>query len=163
MGAQKSAGVRAAGSAGRRRELEAACTCPRVRGAYFGACDGAARQVFDRYNRRRVDTRAAAEYYVLFRLAQMGLLAVPATSPGGELVACSARGTRVALLRVRVPTARGDFEVELAAERSARNRAYVFVELPRRAGQEPACFVVPAAVVAAEAPETPSASGRIQP
>jgi len=101
---------------------------------------------------------------VLFRLAQMGLLALPATSPGAELVACSERGTRVALLKVRVRDAGGGFVVDRAeAERSARNRAYVFVDLPRRAGEDPACFVVPASVVAAEVRVSPSGSGRIQP
>jgi hypothetical protein len=111
-----------------------------------------------------VDSRAAAEYYVLFRLAQMGLLALPATTPGAELVACSERGTRVALLRVRVREEWGGFAVEHAeAERAARNRAYVFVDLPRRPGEEPACFVVPASVVAAEVLAASSGSGRLQP
>jgi len=99
----------------------------------------------------RLDSRAAAEYYVLFRLAQMGCLASPTTSPGTDLVACSPRGTRVALLRVRIRNARGHFVTEGGeTERAARNRAFVFVDFPTRAGEEPVCFVIPASVVAAE-------------
>lgn len=101
---------------------------------------------------------------MLFRLAQMGLLALPPSSPDAELVACSERGTRVALLRVRVREVWGGFVVERAeVERAARNRAYVFVELPRRPGDEPACFVVPAAVVAAEMRAASGGSGRLHP
>lgn len=103
----------------------------------------------------RLDSRAAAEYYVLFRLAQMGFLASPATSPGAELVACSPRGTRVALLQVRVRDARGRFRVE-RAERVARNRAFVFVDLPERPGDEPVCFVVPASVAATAVEREPA-------
>jgi hypothetical protein len=99
----------------------------------------------------RLESRAAAEYYVLFRLAQMGFIASPATSPGTDLVACSPRGTRVALLQVRIRDTRGRFVMESAeSERAARNRAFVFVEFPTRTGDEPVCFVVPATVVAAE-------------
>lgn len=104
----------------------------------------------------RLDSRAAAEYYVLFRLAQMGFLASPATSPGAELVACSPRGTRVALLRVRVRDGWGRFTVERGSERVARNRAFVFVDFSERAGEEPVCFVVPASVVAAATERVPT-------
>lgn len=104
----------------------------------------------------RLDSRAAAEYYVLFRLAQMGFLATPATSPGAELVACSPRGTRVALLRVRARDGRGRFMGERAVERVARNRAVVFVDFPERPGEEPVCFVVPASALAAAVQRCPA-------
>jgi len=104
----------------------------------------------------RLDSRAAAEYFVLFRLAQMGFLASPATSPGAELVACSSRGTRVALLRVRARDGGGRFTVERGTERVARNRAFVFVDFPERPGEEPVCFVVPASAVAAEVQRVPA-------
>jgi len=97
-----------------------------------------------------VDTRAAAEYYVLFRLAQMGYDASPASNSHADLVACSPGGTRVSLLRVRCRL--GDSWRLHPSElgRNARNHAYVFVEFSAL-GEEPVCFVVPAGIAVAQA------------
>jgi hypothetical protein len=103
-----------------------------------------------------LDARAAAEYYVLYRLAEQGFLASPGPRVGADLVACSPGGSRVALLRVHVRDARGSYGLSRAdAVGPARNRAYVFVEFSGTAGVGPSCFVVPAAVVAAALKETP--------
>jgi hypothetical protein len=95
-----------------------------------------------------MNPRAAAEYYVLFRLAQMGYDASPASHASGDVVACSPGGTRVSLLRVRCRS--GDSWKLRPSDVAGvlRNRAYVFVEFGA-AGDEPACFVVPAVIVAA--------------
>jgi hypothetical protein len=102
-----------------------------------------------------VEPRAAAEYYVLYRLAEQGLLASPASSAGADLVACNPGGSRVALLRVHVRDARGGYGLTRERVSAARNRAHVFVDLPESGVGEPVCFVVPAVVVAAAFGETP--------
>lgn len=92
---------------------------------------------------------------MLQRLAAQGLVASSGTRVGAELVACSAGGSRVALLRVRVRDARGDYGLSADTVSRARNRAYVFVDFPADSAGEPVCFVVPATVVAAALEQAP--------
>ena len=110
-----------------------------------------------------MEARAAAEYYVLYRLAAQGLHASPGSRTGTDLVACSPGGSRVALLRVHVRDARGDYGLRAETVTPARNRAYVFVDFPSDAVGEPVCFVVPGAVVVAalkDAPGWPTGAAR---
>jgi hypothetical protein len=93
-----------------------------------------------------VDPRAVAEYFVLFQLAQRGLDADLASNLHADVIACSPRGTRVALLRIHCRF--GESWMSRPGDRSsdARNHAHVFVELGEG---EPQCFVVPASIAAA--------------
>ena len=86
---------------------------------------------------------------MLYRLAEMGHEAEPASNPHADVVACSREGTRVALLRIRVNGGDGWSLRPLEDAGDARNRAHVFVDFAA-AGGAATCFVVPAAVVAAE-------------
>jgi hypothetical protein len=96
-----------------------------------------------------VDPRAAAEHYVLYRLAEMGHEAEPASNPHADVVACSREGTRVALLRIRVSGRDGWSARSVDDAGDARNRAHVFVDFAASDGAA-TCFVVPGAIVAAE-------------
>ena len=84
---------------------------------------------------------------MLFQLAQRGFDADRASNSHADVIACSPHGTRVALLRVHCRY--GDAWTSRPGDRStdSRNHAHVFVDL--RAGRDPACFVVPAPIVAA--------------
>jgi len=95
-----------------------------------------------------VDPRAAAEHYVLFRLAEMGCDAEPTSNRYADVVACSREGTRVALLRICVSVGDGWSMRALDVGSDARNRAHVFVQFGAPHGAV-ACFVVPSAIVAA--------------
>ena len=107
-----------------------------------------------------MDSRVAAEYYVLYRLTQLGYLALPGESEVADLVACTANGSRVALLQVRTLEARGRIGVSRAElARTSRNRAYVFIDFAELGADMPACFVVPAhalGVLLAAAPGWPA-------
>jgi hypothetical protein len=100
------------------------------------------------YTPAGVTQRADAEYYVLFRLSQMGFDAETGENPLADIVACSREGSRVALLRVHARDGDGWQMRASDATGSGRNSAHVFVEASE-ADAEPVCFVVPAAVVAA--------------
>lgn len=89
----------------------------------------------------------AAEYFVLFQLAQRGFEADLASNPHADVIACSPRGTRVALLRIHCRFAEAWTSRPGDRSTDARNHVHVFVELGP--GREPQCFVVPAPVVAA--------------
>jgi hypothetical protein len=87
-----------------------------------------------------VDRLAAATYYVLYRLTERGYEASPTTSEQAELLAFSADGRRVVLLRVRSRAPGSGFAMTLHDRRPAgRNVAYVFVDFGS-AGSEPVLF-----------------------
>ena len=78
---------------------------------------------------RDVEPRAVANYYVLYRLAERGYAAFPTAAGQAELMACTADGGRVALLRVRSSSPNGRFELSAVDWRpSGRNVSYVFVD-----------------------------------
>lgn len=94
-----------------------------------------------------MDQRAAATYYVLYRLSELGFAASPITGGQADVMACTADGHRVVLLRVRARERGSRFVMTAADHRpTGRNVAYVFVELP--SGDEPSVFVVRSALVA---------------
>jgi hypothetical protein len=88
-----------------------------------------------------VDQSAAATYYVLYRLSELGFAASPTTGGQADLMACTVDGRRVVLVRVRARE-RGSRFVMTAADRrpAGRNVAYVFVDL--ESGTEPSVFVL---------------------
>jgi hypothetical protein len=85
-------------------------------------------------------------YYVLYRLTEQGFAASPTNGDKADLLACSADGSRVVLVRVRARDRHG-WNVTAADRRPAgRNVAYVFVDLD--AGRsEPSAFVLRAPAV----------------
>jgi hypothetical protein len=95
----------------------------------------------------RVDAEAlqvAAEHYVLFLLLRRGHEASSPAAGGADILACSADGFRVALLRVQVLEG-SELRLEAGSIAVARNRAYVCVELLDDE-QPPRCYVVPSVV-----------------
>jgi len=91
---------------------------------------------------RDVDQRAAASYYVLYRLAERGYAASATASGNAELIACTPNGGRVALLRVRSSGPNGRFDLsEVDRRPSGKNVSYVFVDFA--AGEaDPEVFIV---------------------
>jgi hypothetical protein len=85
-------------------------------------------------------------YYVLYRLTEQGFAASPTNGDKADLLACSADGSRVVLVRVRARDRHG-WNLTAADRRPAgRNVAYVFVDL--EAGRsEPSAFVLRAPAV----------------
>ncbi|HEY3496633.1 MAG TPA: hypothetical protein VGK73_18165 [Polyangiaceae bacterium] len=93
---------------------------------------------------------AAAAYYVLYRLSQQGFSATPKGVDHAELVACTADGDRVAVLRLRTRGLNGRFMLRAEDRRPAgRNVSYVFVDLSGGEGGEPRCFVLRSALLLA--------------
>lgn len=87
-----------------------------------------------------MDPLAAATYYVLYRLSERGFVASPTTSGQAELMACSADGRRVVLLRVRTRERGTSFSMTFFDRRPAgRNIAYVFVDFDA-GSSEPVLF-----------------------
>ena len=89
-----------------------------------------------------MDPLAAATYYVLYRLTERGFVASATTGGQADLMACSADGRRVVLLRVRTRE-RGAGIVMTPFDRrpAGRNVAYVFVDFDVGSG-DPALFFV---------------------
>jgi hypothetical protein len=98
---------------------------------------------------RDVEKRAAASYYVLYRLAQHGYAASATAAGQAELMACTPDGGRVALLRVRPSAPNGRFDLsEIDRRPSGRNVSYVFVDFA--AGEpDPEVFILRPALVLA--------------
>ncbi|HEX6766915.1 MAG TPA: hypothetical protein VF103_15575 [Polyangiaceae bacterium] len=93
-----------------------------------------------------MDRQAAATYYVLYRLAQLGFVASPTSGGRADLMACTADGRRVVLIRVRTYDA-GRWNVTPADRHPAgRNIAYAFVDFDS-GGTEPRAFVLRGALV----------------
>lgn len=93
-----------------------------------------------------MDQKAAATYYVLYRLAQQGFDVSPTAGGQADLMACTVDGRRVVLVRVRTRERGSRFVMSAADRRSAgRNVAYVFVDL--EGGAEPSVFVLRGALV----------------
>ncbi len=97
----------------------------------MGSLDADARQV-------------AAEYQVQYRLSLRGYVVSPSSSSRADILACSADGLRVALLRVRA-LEHGELRVSDDPIQVARNRACVCVELTDP-DEQPSCYVVPSAI-----------------
>ncbi|MEI9936589.1 MAG: hypothetical protein WDO69_05125 [Pseudomonadota bacterium] len=98
---------------------------------------------------RDVDQRAVANYYVLYRLAQLGYAASATPSGHAELMACTPDGGRVALLRVRSSGPNGRFDLSEADRRaSGRNVSYVFVDFASGVA-DPEVFIFRPALVLA--------------
>ena len=94
-----------------------------------------------------MDQRAAATYYVLYRLAQQGFDVSPTAGGQADLMACTVDGRRVVLVRVRTRERGSRFAMTAADRRPAgRNVAYVFVDF--EGGAEPSVFVLRGALVA---------------
>ena len=97
-----------------------------------------------------MDQRAAAVYYVLYRLTQQGYAASPTSGGQADLMACTAEGTRVALVRVRTRATNEPFRMLPEDRRTAgRNVCYAFVELPAAGARDPDVFLVRPALLAA--------------
>ena len=102
-----------------------------------------------------MDQKAAATYYVLYRLTQQGYAASPTTGGNADLMACTVDGRRVVLVRVRTRE-RGGWNMTEADRRPAgMNVAYVFVEFDAACG-EPSALVLRAALVEAMLDADPS-------
>jgi hypothetical protein len=97
-----------------------------------------------------VDQHAVAIYYVLYRLTQQGYAASPTTSGQADLMACTADGRRVVLVRVRARERGERFRMTPTDARPAgRNVAYVFVDFEGTSPNEPRVFVLRGALVTA--------------
>lgn len=102
-----------------------------------------------------MDERAAATYYVLYKLTERGFVALPTTGAQADLMACSSDGRRVVLVRVRTRERGSAFTMTPSDRRPAgRNVAYVFVDLG--GGMEPNVFVLRGALVTSLLERDPS-------
>jgi len=103
-----------------------------------------------------VDPLAAATYYVLYRLTERGFVASPTTGGQADLMACSADGRRVVLIRVRVRERGSSFVMAPLDRRPAgRNVAYVFVDFAP-GSLEPALFFLRGEIVRSLLERSPS-------
>lgn len=90
-----------------------------------------------------MNERAAAAYYVLYRLSQLGFSAAATSTGDSELLACTADGSRAAVVRVRTREPNGRFALRAEDRRPAgRNVAYAFVDLAVAAEAQPSVFIV---------------------
>ena len=97
-----------------------------------------------------MDQQAVATYYVLYRLGQLGFAASPTTSGQADLMACTADGRRVVLVRVRTRERGERFRMTAADARPAgRNVAYVFVDFDVPRSSDPRVFVLRGSLVTA--------------
>jgi hypothetical protein len=97
-----------------------------------------------------VDPRAAASYYVLYRLTQRGYVASATAAVHNELLACTPDGGRVALLRVRSSDPYGRFDLSEPDRRpSGRNVSYAFVDFSSGEA-DPGVFILRATLVLAK-------------
>jgi hypothetical protein len=108
-----------------------------------------------------VDRRAAATYYVAYRLTERGFDASPMTGAQADLMACSADGRRVVLLRVRTRERGSGFAMTALDRRPAgRNVAYAFVDFePANGSAEPVLSFLRAEHVRKLLEERPAWSG----
>jgi hypothetical protein len=97
-----------------------------------------------------VDQHAVAIYYVLYRLTQQGYAASPTKTQKADLMACTADGRRVVLIRVRVREHGSRFRMSPSdAKPAGRNVAYAFVDFEASSSDEPRVFVLRGALVTA--------------
>ena len=97
-----------------------------------------------------MDQHAVATYYVLYRLTQQGYAASPTKTRQADLMACTADGRRVVLVRVRVREQGSRFRMSPSdAEPAGRNVAYAFVDFEVSSSHEPRVFVLRGPLVTA--------------